>query len=109
MAEDRQQVIADFDEVVNMTPKELEEWLETDESRSVGQKEDGRESTGHRSGRRIAEIQRKKKSDYTDGDLAHMRKVHGYVKRHLKQKPKDDAESPRWRYSLINLSHTTHP
>jgi Protein of unknown function (DUF3140) len=109
VAEDRQQVIADFDEVVNMTPKELEEWLETDESWSVGQKDDGRESTWHRSGRRIAEIQRKKKSDYTDGDLAHMRKGNGHVNRHLKQKPKDDVETPRWRYSLIYFSNATHP
>jgi hypothetical protein len=109
VAKDRQQIIADFDEVVNMTPQELEEWLETDQSWSVDQKDDGRESTGHRSGRRIAEIQRKKKSDYTDGDLAHMRKVNDYVKRHLKQKPKDNVENPRWRYSLIYFSNATHP
>ena len=34
-----------------MTRKELEDWLETDESRSVGQGEG--ESKGHESGRRI--------------------------------------------------------
>jgi hypothetical protein len=105
VTEDRQQVIADFDEVVNMTPKELQEWLATDESEEVGQKDDGGESTGHRSGRRILEIQHKKKSDYTDDDLAHMRKVNGYVKRHLKQKPKGDVENSGWRYSLLNWGH----
>ena len=36
MADDRQQIIQGFDEAVNMTPKELEEWLQTDESKSVG-------------------------------------------------------------------------
>ncbi|WP_244195448.1 DUF3140 domain-containing protein [Caballeronia arationis] len=36
-----------------MTPKRLGEWLETDESRKVGQKEGGSESVGHRSGRHI--------------------------------------------------------
>ena len=44
------QVREEFDDAVNMTPKELEEWLETDESQSVGQ-DDGGESTGHKSGR----------------------------------------------------------
>jgi hypothetical protein len=38
--EDRQQTIDEFGEVVNMTRKELEDWLQTDESKSVGQGED---------------------------------------------------------------------
>ena len=66
MADDRQQIVKEFDEVVNMTPKELEEWLQTQESRSVGQSDGGGESKGHKSGRRIVEIKRKKKTDYTD-------------------------------------------
>ena len=66
MADDRQQIVKEFDEVVNMTPKELEEWLQTQESRSVGQSDGGGESKGHKSGRRIVEIMRKKKTDYTD-------------------------------------------
>ena len=28
MADDRQKIIEEFDEAVNMTPKQLEEWLE---------------------------------------------------------------------------------
>jgi hypothetical protein len=35
--DDRQQTIDDFKESVNMTRKELEDWLQNDESRSVGQ------------------------------------------------------------------------
>jgi hypothetical protein len=51
-------------------------------------------------------ILRKKKSDYTEEDLDHMRKVTGYVKRHLKQKPKnDDVEDSRWRYSLMHWGY----
>jgi hypothetical protein len=46
---------------------------------------DGGESTGHAEGRRIVELLRTKESDLTDDDLAHMRKVHGYVARHLAQ------------------------
>jgi hypothetical protein len=66
VADDRQQIVKEFDEVVNMTPKELEELLQTQESRSVGQSDGGGESKGHKSGRRIVEIKRKKKTDYSD-------------------------------------------
>lgn len=99
----------DFRSAVNMTPKELEEWLETDESQEAGQRSGGDdESTGHRSGRRIVEILRKKKGDLTEDDAAHMRKVVGYVKRHSAQRPdksKDELEHSRWTASLKNWGH----
>ncbi|MBE2317835.1 DUF3140 domain-containing protein [Solirubrobacter sp. CPCC 204708] len=97
-------VRGDFDDAVNMTPKELEDWLQTDESKEVGWGEG--ESLGHQSGRRIVEIKRKKKDELTDDDLAHMKKVVGYVHRHLAQGgPKEDKEHSRWRYSLMNWGH----
>ena len=99
-----EQIRKEFDEAVNMTPKELEDFLETDESKSVGQDEGG-ESTGHRSGRRIVEILRKNKGEVTEDDLAHMSKVEGYVSRHLKQRPTGDVEDTPWRYSLMNWGH----
>jgi len=98
-------VRAEFDEAVNMTARQLENWLETDESRSVGQKDDGGESTGHRSGRRIISLLGKRKGDLTDDDLAHMKKVNGYVKRHLAQRPDGDVTETAWRYSLMNWGH----
>ena len=88
------QIREEFDDAVNMTPKELEEWLETDESQSVGQ-DDGGESTGHKSGRRIVEILRKKEGDIDDDDFEHMNKVQGYVARHVKQRPSGDVQSSR--------------
>jgi hypothetical protein len=105
MTDDRQQVIQDFDEAVNMTRKELEDWLQTEESQSVGQSDGGGESKGHASGRRIVEILGKNKSEYTDDDLAHMKKVSGYVHRHQVQKPNGDVENSNWRYSLMNWGH----
>jgi hypothetical protein len=95
----------DFDSAVNMTASELEKWLETDESRAVGQKDGGRESTGHASGRRIVALLRTKKADLTDADRAHMRKVAGYVHRHLAQRPSGDVRETPWRYSLMNWGH----
>ena len=106
MSEDDPKATRDaFRKAVNMAPKELEDWLQTDESQDVGQKNGGGESTGHESGRRIVEIFQKKKSDYTEEDLAHMKKVNGYVRRHLEQKPNNDLENSRWRYSLMNWGH----
>jgi uncharacterized protein DUF3140 len=94
-----------FRKAVNMTAKEIDDWLDTDESKSVGQKTGNQESTGHASGRRIVEILRTRKADLTDGDLAHMRKVDAYVKRHSAQRPSGDVRDTAWRYSLMNWGH----
>lgn len=105
---DRDKVRKDFDDAVNMTVPELKRWLATKESRAVGWKsEDGKgkgESVGHASGRRIVTILGKTKAELTDDDIAHMRKVVGYVHRHKAQEPANVATS-RWRYSLMNWGH----
>jgi hypothetical protein len=86
-----------------MAPKELEDWLGNEESKSVGQGEG--ESKGHESGRRIVKIKHKNNSDYTDDDVAHVKQVVGYVNRHKAQGPKKDVEDSKWRYSLMNWGH----
>jgi DNA topoisomerase VI subunit B len=107
MAKSDEQIIEEFDEALNMGPKELEEWLETDESKEAGQKDGGSESKGHESGRKIVEILEKDRSDYTEEDIDHMRRVVSYVHRHQAQHPKGDVENSNWRYSLINFSNAT--
>jgi Protein of unknown function (DUF3140) len=99
------EVQADWEDAVNMTASELERWLDTDESKSVGDTGGDGESTGHRSGRRIVELLRTKQADLTDDDVAHMRKVVGYVHRHLAQRPSGDVTETKWRYSLMNWGH----
>ena len=106
MAKDTDQIRSEFDDVVNMSPGELSDWLETDESQSVGNSDGDEESTGHFMGRRIVEIQKKNKGDLDDDDLAAMKKVHGYVERHRKQEPsKEEIKTSKWRYSLMNWGH----
>lgn len=105
MAKSDEQIMEEFDETVNMSVGELEKWLETDESKSVGQSDDGGESKGHESGRRIVEILEKDKDGYTADDLDHMRRVVSYVHRHQAQRPGGDVEESRWRYSLLNWGH----
>ena len=99
------EIWGDWKSAVNMTPKQLETWLATDESQSVGDTSGGGEATGHKSGRRIVEILHTKKADLTDDDVQHMHKVVGYVHRHLAQRPDGDIEHTRWRYSLMNWGH----
>ncbi|MFE9681303.1 DUF3140 domain-containing protein [Streptomyces sp. NPDC006285] len=101
----REDTIREFGDAVNMTPGSLKKWLDTDDSKSVGQSDGDGESVGHASGRRIVELLEKKKADLTDDDVAHMRKVVGYVHRHLKQQPSGDVTDTRWRYSLMNWGH----
>ena len=104
--DDKQETWSDFQDAVNMTASELRKWLDTDDSKKVGQKSSsGSESTGHHSGRRIVDILDSKKADLSDDDYAHMRKVVGYVHRHLKQRPSGDVTDTNWRYSLMNWGH----
>lgn len=105
---DRKKTYDDFKSAVNMTASALEKYLKSEESGSVGQEKDGGEATGHQEGRRIVEILNRKKSDLTDDDYDHMRKVVGYVHHHLKQggpKDADKVENSPWRLSLMNWGH----
>ena len=104
--DDRLELRKSFRDHVNMSPKELSSWLDTEESKAVGQKSsEGAESTGHRSGRRILDIKDKQVDDYTSSDYDHMNKVVNYIKRHTAQRPSGDVEETDWRYSLMNWGH----
>jgi len=89
----------EFHTVVNMTPSALRRWLGSEQSRSVGMTAEGDkvtapgdgEAVGHRMGERILQQA--------------MRRVIGYVHRHLAQRPKGDVTDSRWRYSLMNWGH----
>ncbi len=106
MADDAKTIGDEFGRAVNMTANQLERWLETEESQGVGQKDGpGEESTGHESGRRIVAILGKRRGELTEDDLAQMRKVTGYVHRHLAQRPEGDVERTPWRYSLMNWGY----
>ena len=104
---DKSRIRNEFAAAVNMTAAQLRDWLDTDESRKVGWKgKDGQaaESVGHASGRRIVELLGKKANELSNDDLAHMRKVVGYVARHSAQRP-ENIYTSRWRYSLMNWGH----
>jgi hypothetical protein len=111
--DDTAEAYGEFTEAVNMTKSELTKWLDSDESKSVGMTasgdkkttKGGTESQGHESGRMIVALLEKKKADLDEDDLKQMKRVAGYVHRHLAQEPGKDVEHSRWRYSLMNWGH----
>jgi hypothetical protein len=109
--DERQDIYEQFNDRVNMTPKELEQWLQTDASQLAGstQGSDDDESVGHKSGRRILEIKDKKKDALDSDDYDHMNKVVNYISRHTKQRPEDksddELEHMTWTHSLRNWGH----
>ncbi len=112
-APDPQDTLQEFRQVMNMSAAALQEWLETDESRAVGMTANGQrvtepaqaESVGHHMGQRIMELKRLPQAELAPDDYAAMRKVIGYVHRHLAQRPSGDIEGSRWRKSLMNWGH----
>lgn len=78
------EVIQEFNELVNMTASDLEKWLKSDDSNSAGwpKEDENGETVGHDSGRKIVEILKenpnKDADKYTDDQVQHMRKVVSY-------------------------------
>ena len=106
--EDKKAAATEFKKLVNMTPAQIQKFLDTKDSKAVGFKKEGAgESVGHKSGKKIIEIKGKKAADYSDDDYKHMRKVVGYIHRHCAQGPahKADVNESKWRYSLMNWGH----
>ena len=103
---ERKQIAADFNKAVNMSPDSLKKWLKSDDSKRVGFKSDGGQSVGHQSGERIVKLLATPACDLVDDDFLHMRKVVGYVHRHMAQGPsKHETATSDWRYSLMNWGH----
>jgi len=113
-----QEIIDQFNEYVNMSADELKKWLEGDDSQGAGWtggKGEG-ETVGHESGRKIVEILEsnpdKDPEQYSSEQLAHMKKVNAYCKRHLAQedklkdsKSKEELAETKSTKSLKNWGH----
>ena len=104
--DDERAIRAQFDALVNLSAAELAAWLETPQSRKVGMVRRGEtESVGRQSARRILAILAADPADLDDADYRHMKKVIGYCRRHLAQRPWGDVTDTRWRWSLMNWGH----
>lgn len=105
--EEKEDIYKRFNKAVNMSASEIQNFLDSDASKKVGQKKGGEtESIGHRSGRHIIRILKTPKDKLTPDDYTHMKKVCSYVARHTAQGgPSKDRSTSPWRYSLMNWGH----
>ncbi|KAH9830489.1 uncharacterized protein C8Q71DRAFT_786048 [Rhodofomes roseus] len=110
MVKSRDDVIAQFNEDVNMSVDELQQWLDDPKSTKAGT------GVGIESGHKIIEILKKNPDKdpekYDDEDIEHMRKVVSYSARHLAQedklketKTKEELENTKSTISLRNWGH----
>ncbi|GAB2679814.1 DUF3140 domain-containing protein [Thalassiella azotivora] len=93
----------EFHTVVNMTSRELEEWLRT---RSAGEDaEELPDEAGTPKGQRVLAVLRKRRQDLTDDDVA----VMGAVVRTVRSQRREDLEptagEAHWRHRLMSLGH----
>ncbi len=102
---DNEKAYKEFKDLVNMKASELEKWLTTEESKGTGLDSGDGEAIGHKSGKAIVDILRKKKADLTEEDYHQMHRTISYISRHKAQKPKGDNEDTRWNYSLKNWGY----
>jgi hypothetical protein len=104
--DEEREIRKQFEALVNLEPAELRAWLQTQQSHKVGMVRSGEtESVGRQSARKILAIKAKRAADLTDADYRHMKKVIGYCRRHLAQRPWGDVTDTRWRWSLMNWGH----
>ncbi|PCH34454.1 hypothetical protein WOLCODRAFT_95462 [Wolfiporia cocos MD-104 SS10] len=102
MVKSREDVIAQFSELVNMSAEELQAWLDNPKSEKAGT------GVGIESGHKIIEILKKNPDKdpekYDEEDIDHMRKVVGYNSRHIAQE--DHLKETKTREELANTKST---
>jgi hypothetical protein len=98
------EVRAKFAQLVNMSPREIESWHQTEHSKSVGQDSGDGVSVGVKAGQRTLQLLRIKRAPDAD-DIKHMRRVISFISRLRTQSPRQNRETSRWRYALMNWGH----
>jgi hypothetical protein len=93
----------DFHTVVNMTSRELEEWLRTDSARETA--EDLPDQAGGDISRRVVEILGKRRTDLDERDIQVMRQVTDTVRGQRNAELDTKAGDAKWRYRLMALGH----
>src|SRR5262249_29584582 len=87
-----------------MSPREIQDWHTTEESKSVGQDSGDGVSVGVKAGQRTILLLRSKRAP-SDDDVKHMRRVISFIRRLSTQAPMKKRETSRWRYALMNWGH----
>jgi hypothetical protein len=94
---------AEFHRVVNMSSRELREWLRTEGAHE--ETEEFADQAGPRLGHRVLEILGKRRGDLTDRDVHAMRKVVDRVEAERRDDLEPTAGQGKWRHKLMSLGH----
>ncbi|MFC8727594.1 DUF3140 domain-containing protein [Streptomyces bacillaris] len=93
----------EFHSVVNMTSRELQDWL-----RTRAADEDAEQPpphAGNKTGRRVLAILAKRPGDLTEADAKVMREVVDTVRAQRKPELEPEAGDGPWRYALMDIGH----
>jgi hypothetical protein len=93
----------EFHRVVNMTSRELSEWLMV---RSASEDaEVPPDQAGTETGQRVVQILGKRRTDLTDKDVAVMEKVVAKVHDERREDLEPTAGQAHWRHKLMTIGH----
>jgi hypothetical protein len=101
--DDVDEVWDSFHRLVNMTSRELRDWLRSEPAQNVREllpDDAGAQETGHR----VVNILAKRKRDLTDDDIRHMRWVVDFITARLEEGPEASADD-LWRQELMTVGH----
>jgi Protein of unknown function (DUF3140) len=102
----REDIFAEFRTQVNMSPLEMEKWLETKTSKAPGEESCQSEVViDMRTSQKVIRILLKRKMLLTKGDYDCMEKVSNHINKLYDHKPADNMLVSSWRYALMNLGH----
>ncbi|TDO59822.1 uncharacterized protein DUF3140 [Kribbella sp. VKM Ac-2571] len=93
----------EFHQLVNMTSRELEDWLRTDAAGEAT--EPTPDETGHELGEHMVHILGKRRADLTGDDMAAMERVVRRVRQQRGDEPEPTAGDAHWRHRLMSVGH----
>src|SRR4051812_6819396 len=93
----------EFHQLVNMTSKELEDWLRTDAAGEVT--EPTPDETGHELGEHVVHVLGKRRADLTADDIAGMERVVRRIRRGRGEELESTAGDAHWRHMLMSVGH----
>jgi hypothetical protein len=93
----------EFHRVVNMTSRELSDWLRTQSATS--EDEEYPDQAGPHLGQRVLEILGKRKTDLGDDDFNVMRRVIDRVYGQRREDLEPTAGDTHWRHRLMSIGH----
>ena len=103
----REDVYAEFRTMINMSPQELEKWLETKTSKATAADAGGSELViDKKISRKLVKILLKRKFMLTKGEYEYMDKIINHINVLYSHKPTtDNILESHWRYALMNLGN----